>query len=210
MAEQERTGSLLTPTQREFLQNRGEYYTGEYAKQQRYSRRESIRKRVWNGFLDGELLFNYTTPEQRRGIFDSWEEFSESIHDPADEDRPGHFGDAAESRGEFVEKARARDAFSSWVSFLYLGLSGSDVFDFESVLRAGIERAEASRGRAVTAFDFNVRTRDRRSLDELAELFDRRQPLTTEEIHRLRVEGETADEELGAYFDERPDAGGAE
>lgn len=206
MAEQERTGSLLTPTQREFLQNRGEYYTGEYAKQQRYSRRESIRKRVWNGFLDGELLFNYTTPEQRRQIFDGWEEFSESIHDPADEDRPENFADAAESRGEWVEKRRARAAFSSWVSFLYLGLSGSDVFDFESVLQDGIERAEESRGRVVTDLDFDVTTRDRRGLDELAELFKRRQPLTTEEIHRLRAEGGVSDEELGAYFDERPGA----
>lgn len=202
MDETERKNSLLTSTQREFLRNQGDYYTGEYAKQQRYDRREGIKKRVWHGFLDGATMFDHTTPEQRRAIFDGWAEFAHPRSVPGDEDRPDHFGDIADHRGKWFEKVRAEGGFSSWISFLYLGLSESDEFDFETVLRTGIERAEESRGRIVTDLDFRVDTRERRSLDELKSRFQRRQRLTTEEIQRLRAAGELTDGELVAYYDE--------
>jgi len=198
----ERMNSLLTSTQREFLRNQGDYYTGEYAKQQRYDRREGIKERVWHGFLDGATLFQHTTADQRRAIFDGWEDFAQPVSVPGDEDRPDHFPDPAESRGKFLEKARADAGFCSWISFLYLGLSESDEFDFETTLRIGIERAEESRGRLVTDLDFRVDTREQRSLDELNSRLERRQKLTTEEIQRLRAAGELTDDELAAYYDE--------
>lgn len=202
MDQTERASSLLTPTQREFLRNQGDYYTGEYAKQQRYDRRESIKKRIWNSFLDGATLFQYTTPDQRRAIFDGWEAFAEPVSVPSDKNRPDHFSAPAESRGEFLEKVRADAGFSSWVSFLYLGLSESDEFDFKTVLKTGIEQAEESRGRVVTDLDFRVDTRERRSLDKLKNRFQRRQLLTTAEIQRLRAAEEVSGDELVAYYDE--------
>jgi hypothetical protein len=207
MGDTERPGSLLTPTQREFLKNPTEYYSGEYAKQQRYERRESVKERVWYGLLDGTLLYEETSADERRAMFDAWREFSDPVEVPADERRYDDRlepDDVAESRGEFVEKLRADVAFRSWVAFLYLGLTESDEYDFESVLRAGVEDAERSRGRVATDVEFNVTTRERRDLDELQELFERRATLTSDEIQRLRAEGVVSDEELGTYFDERP------
>jgi hypothetical protein len=202
MSDSERTNSLLTSTQREFLRNQGDYYTGEYAKQQRYDRREGIKERVWHGFLDGATLFEHTTPDQRRAIFDGWEDFAQPVSAPGDDDRPDHFPDPAESRGKFVEKVRADSGFSSWISFLYLGLAESDEFDFETVLRTGIERAERSRGRIVTDLDFRVDTREQRGIDELKRRLQQRLTLTTEEIQRLRAAEELTDDELVAYYDE--------
>jgi hypothetical protein len=203
MTDSARADALLTSTQREFLRNQGDYYTGEFAKQQRYDRRESIKKRVWNGFLDGTTLLEYTTPDQRRAIFDGWKDFARPESAPGDEERPDHFGDVAESRGEWVEKLRADAGFTSWIAFLYLGLSESDEFEFEPALRRGIKQAEESRGRVMTDLDFHVDTRERRSIDELKERFERHTRLTTEEIQRLRGAGEITDKQLVAYYDER-------
>jgi hypothetical protein len=204
MDEQERKDSLLTSIQRDFLRNQGEYYTGEYAKQQRYDRRESIKERVWHGFLDGGTLLRHTSAEQRRAIFDAWRDVAVPVSVPTDDDRPDHFADLAEPRGELVEKGRADVGFSSWLAFLYLGLDESDEFDFETALRSGIERAEQSRGRTVTDLDFRVDTRARRDLDELRRRFQSRLSLTTDELQRLRAAGDLDGAELVAYFDELP------
>jgi hypothetical protein len=202
MTDSTRADALLTSTQREFLRNQGDYYTGEFAKQQRYDRRENIKKRVWNGFLDGTTLLEHTTPDQRRAIFDGWEDFARPESAPGDDERPDYFGDVAKSRGEWIEKLRADAGFSSWIAFLYLGLSESDGIDFEPALRRGIEQAEESRGQVVTDLEFQVDTRERRSIDELKERFERHTRLTTEEIQRLRAAGEFTDDELVAYYDE--------
>jgi hypothetical protein len=201
MSDSERTNSLLTSTQREFLRNQGDYYTGEYAKQQRYDRREGIKQRVWHGFLDGATLFDHTTPDQRRAIFDGWEDFAQPVSAPGDDDRPDHFGDPAESRGEWLAKLQASNGFQSWIAFLYLGLSETGR-SFETTLRRGIEQAEESRGRIVTDLDFRVETRDRQSIDELKERFERHTRLTTAEIQRLRAADEITDEQLVAYYDD--------
>jgi len=148
------------------------------------------------------VLLEYTTPDQRRVIFDGWEDFAQSVSVPGDDDRPDHFADPAESRGQFAEKVRAERGFSSWISFLYLGLSESDEFDFETPLRRGIARAEESRGRIVTDLDFRVDTRERRGIHELKSRFQQRLILTTEEIQRLRAADELTDDELVAYYDE--------
>jgi hypothetical protein len=169
-----------------------------------YERRKHIQRRVWNAFLDGSLLVEHATADQRRSIFDGVEELAESVSAAGDDDRPAGFGDVAESRGVFVEKLRADAGFSSWFAFLYLGLSESDEFDFRTTLRAGIERAERARGRRVTGFDFAADTRERREFDELQERFDARRSLTTEEIQRLRAEGVVSGDDLAAYYDDRP------
>lgn len=194
----DRDRGVLSPADRRFLRS-----PEEYTRQATHERENAILERVWNGFLDGATLLDHTTPDQRRAIFDGWEKFAEPVSEPGDDDRPDHFGDAAESRGELIEKARAGNGFSSWLAFLYLGLSESDEFDFEAALRIGIERAEESRGRIVTDLDFHVETRERRSLEELTERFERHAVLSTGEIERLRAAGEITDEELVAYYDER-------
>lgn len=51
----EREGAMLTKTQRAFLKGEKEY-TGENARQQRYQRRQAIKKRVQNTMLDFKLL----------------------------------------------------------------------------------------------------------------------------------------------------------
>lgn len=202
MGELERTNSVLTDTQRDFLRNQGEFYTGEYAKQQRYERRKGIKKRVWSGFLDGAILLENLSPQQRQEIFDGWQSFSTPVSSPDDEERPDHFPDRAESRGEFFEKVRADAGFTSWLAFLYLGLTESEEFDFDAALIAAIEKAERSRGRIVTDLDFRVNTRAQRDIDELLFRFEQRAALTTEEMQRLRAEADVSDEEIGAYYDE--------
>lgn len=195
----ERDRGVLSPADRKFLRS-----PKEYTRQATHEREQAIRERAWNGFLDGSVLLEHTTPDQRREIFDGWKDFSEPVSDPADDDRdrPDHFGDPAESRGKFIEKIRADSGFSSWLAFLYLGLSESDEFSFEASLRRGIQRAEESRGRIVTDLDFQVDTRERRSLDELKNRFQRQARLTTDEIQRLRAADELTDAELVAYYDE--------
>jgi hypothetical protein len=208
---EERDRGVLSPADRKFLRS-----PKEYTRQATHEREQAIRERAWNGFLDGSVLLEHTTPDQRREIFDGWKDFSEPVSDPADDDRdrPDHFGDPAESRGKFIEKIRADSGFSSWLAFLYLGLSESDEFDFEAALRTGIERAEESRGRIVTDLDFHVDAREQRSLDELKSRFQRRVRLTTEEIQRLRAADEVTDADLVAYYDEltggRGEAGGSD
>lgn len=73
------TRSVLTPTQRDFLRNRGDYYTGEYAKQQRYDRREEIKERIetaaddlsWLSKNEADFLSN--VPEE------TWDELLEAV-----------------------------------------------------------------------------------------------------------------------------------
>jgi hypothetical protein len=193
----DRDRGVLSPADRQFLRS-----PEEYTRQATHERENAIRERAWNSFLDGSVLLEHTTPNQRREIFDGWEDFAQPVSAPGDDDRPDHFSDIAESRGKMIEKTRADEGFASWISFLYLGLSESDEFDFETVLREGIERAEESRGRIVTDLDFRVDTRERRSLDELKSRFQTRGRLSTEEIQRLRAAGEFTDDELVAYYDE--------
>lgn len=193
----DRDRGVLSPADRRFLRS-----PEEYTRQATHERENAIRERAWNSFLDGSVLVKYTTPDQRREIFDGWEEFSQPLSAPGDDDRPDHFPDPADHRGKWFEKVRGEAGFSSWVSFLYLGLSESDEFDFETVLREGIERAEESRGRIVTDLDFRIDTRERRSIGELKNRFQQRLVLTTEEIQRLRAAGEFTDDELVAYYDE--------
>jgi len=197
MTGHDRDRGVLSSADRRFLRS-----PEEYSRQATREREKYIKERVWNAFLDGSILSEHTTAARRREIFDGWDDFAQPVSAPGDEDRPDNFADVAQSRGEFVEKIRADVGFSSWISFLYLGLSESDEFDFEPVLRTGIERAEESRGRVVTDLDFRVDTRERRSLDELKSRLERRQRLTTEEIQRLRSAGELTNDELVTYYNE--------
>lgn len=190
----DRDRGVLSPADRRFLKS-----PGEYSRQATHERETAIQERVWNAFLDGSVLFRHASPQRRREMFDGWREYAET--------GPGTPGDEYEKRqnqatAEMVEQLKAEAGFDSWISFLYLGLSESDEFNFDTTLRAGIESAEESRGRVVTDLDFDVDTRERRSLDELTGRFERRQKLTTEEIQRLRAAGEITDGELVAYYDE--------
>lgn len=191
----DRDRGVLSSSDRQFLRS-----PEQFSRQATHQRKNAIRERGYNSLLDGSVLLEHTTPDQRREIFDAWKDFAEPVSDPSDEDRPDHFADPAESRGKMIEQARAESAISSWLAFLYLGLSESDGFDFESALRTGINRAEESRGRIVADLDFHVDTRERRSLDELKSRFDRQARLTTEEIQRLVAGDRITDFELVAYY----------
>lgn len=201
MGDEPRGRGILTVKDREYLADQ-EAYRKKNSRQAAHERKKSLRERAWNGFLDGSVLLEHTTPDERREIFRGWEDFSDPVDWPTPDDRPDSFGDISEFRGEIVEKARADSGFSSWLAFLYLGLSESDEFDFEAALRTGIERAEESRGRIVTDLDFHVDAREERSLDELKSRFQRQARLTTEEIQRLRAADEVTDAELVTYYDE--------
>jgi hypothetical protein len=195
--ENDRDRGVLSSSDRQFLRS-----PEQFSRQATHQRENAIRERGYNSLLDGSVLLEHTTPDQRREIFDAWKDFAEPVSDPSDEDRPDHFADPAESRGKMIEQARAESGVRSWLAFLYLGTSESGGYDFEAVLRRAIERAEESRGRIVTDLDFQVDTRERRSLDELKSRFQRRARLTTAEIQRLRAADEITDEQLVAYYDD--------
>jgi hypothetical protein len=174
----------------------------EFSRQARYRRRNAIPERIWNAFLDGQVLYNELSADRRREIFNGWEDFAEPVEADNDEsDRPDHFAPVAESRGQWLEKVAADRGLTGWLGFLYLGMTESD-YVFSDLLRTAVTRAERSRGRKVTAFDLTIETDTKTSLDELRARFADRADLTTAEINRLREAGEVGKEELADYYDE--------
>jgi hypothetical protein len=185
---------VLTSADRAYLRD-----PDSYDRQASYERRKYIKERTWNAFLDGSLLTKLP-PDRRKEIFNGWQEFADSVgHGP--DDRPKHFGDAAESRGEWVERIAAEVGFAGWFEFLYLGLTESEEFDFADVLETAVRRGEFARGRRVAGFSLQIDTRPTLSLDELRDRLDQREYLTTTQLRRLRGAGVEADE-LAAYLDE--------
>lgn len=196
--ESERGRGILSKSDRNYIRN-----PDEYNRQASYERRTHIRERVWNAFLDGALLLSLPADERGR-IFNDWEEFADPVESESDpDDRPEHFGDVAESRGEWLEKLQAEFGFHAWFAFLYEGIEDSDEFDFKHTLTKSIKFAESQRGHVVTDLDFRVETRTQRDIEELTERFERGFELTTREIQRLREDADVSDAELGEYYDER-------
>lgn len=193
----ERGRGVLSKTDREYIRN-----PDEYTRQSAYERRKHIRNRVYNAFLDGALLLSLSADERKR-IFEGWNEFADDVSAPEDAGRPEHFADPARSRGQMLEKVRAERGLSSWFAFLYAGISASTELDFQPVLTEGIKTAERARGRVVTDLDIQVETRSQRDLDELTERFEQGLELTTREIQRLRETADVSDAELGEYYDAR-------
>ena len=187
----ERARGILSKSDRAYIRD-----PDSYNRQASYERRKHIRERTWNAFVDGALLCELD-PDERSRIFDGWDEFADSI--------------ALSERGDgiafpTVEQMKGELGFSAWIAFLYAGINAGDKFDFRTTLERGIKYAEASRGRVVTDFDFEVQTRARRDIDELTQRFEHGAELTTREIQRLRNEADISDEALGDYYDRRGSA----
>ncbi len=127
---------FLTKTDREFLTGEKEY-TGENAKQQRYERREAIAARTRQAFHDFALLYDTLDEHERDRIFD--------------------LGVSQEGGRVVVDReavGRFRDSLIGTVAFLYLSLEGSlesepshrsMMANFEQILEAGVQKAEAER-----------------------------------------------------------------
>lgn len=177
----------------------------EFSRQARYRRRDAIPERVWNAFLDGRVLHNHLSDEQRRAIFRGWEDFAERVEAEGDGERLSDRYDIAESRGEWLERIAAERGFAGWFAFLYVGVSESEKFEFADILETAVRRAERSRGREVSSFSFEVESQPNPSIDELRTRFEQRDELTASEISRLREAGEADGEQLAAYYDEYTD-----
>lgn len=197
-----RPRGVLTDRDRAFLRLTEEERKEEFSPSARSRARQDIEERVWHGFLDGKVLFNNLAEEERRRIFRGWQEFAEPVESEADDDRPEHFADPAESRGEMVEKLRADRGFAGFLALLYVGLNDSEEFDFSETLERAVRRAERSRGREVSTFDLTIESEPQPSLDELRTQFKNREELTTAQINRLHEADEIAGDELAEYYDE--------
>jgi hypothetical protein len=121
MAERE-TDAMLTSTQRDFLRDQGDYYSGDNAKQQRYERRQQIVKRVSHSILDFQLLLEHLQKTERDKIF----------HDRSG-GAPYAFG-----------------AVPDAIAFMFMGVTSTSLMprdgghhsrEFEDLLERGLERA---------------------------------------------------------------------
>lgn len=203
MTSEERGRGVLSESDRRYLRDPD---ADEFSRQARYRRRNAIPERVWNAFVDGQVLYNELSAERRREIFDGWSDFAETVPaETLEADRPDNFASAdeiAESRGDWLAKIAGGRGFIGWLGFLYLGLTESDEYGFVEMLRTAVTRAERSRGRKVTAFDLTVETDSQPKIDELRARFEDRMEMTTAEINRLREDGEVGKQELANYYDE--------
>lgn len=197
-----RPRGVLTNRDRTYLRLSEPEREEEFSPSARTRARQDIQERVWNAFLDGKVLFNNLSKEERRQIFRGWQEFSEPHEAPVDENRPDSFADPAESRGKMVEKVRADRGFAGFLAFLYAGLEESGEFDFATSLEAAVRRAERSRGREVSAFDLTIESEPQPSVEELRNRFESRKELTTTQINRLHEAGEVSGDELSDYYNQ--------
>lgn len=93
----------------------------------------------------------------------------------------------------------AFDALVSTLAFLYRGVGRTDL-DFETVLREGVNLAEASEDRGATV-DFDV-TYHALDADHLLSKLDDDESLSLTEIAYLYESGVVTPDELAAYFDD--------
>lgn len=105
----DRDRGILTPSDREFLLGRKRDYTDHSKKQ----KRNRIRRRIRNSFLDFTILFEHLTDRDRQTVFD-----------PDDEDR------AAYTQG-----------IVDLLAFLHLGTMGYST-PFKDMLAQGVYKAE--------------------------------------------------------------------
>ncbi|MFB6068905.1 MAG: hypothetical protein ABEJ90_03160 [Halobacterium sp.] len=135
--------------------------------------RARIRDRVYDALLDFELLVEHLEDRDAELIFGKR---------------------AGSDDGE-----RALDAFASTLAFLYDGLRYTDL-DFETVLREGVNLAEASDDRAATV-DFDV-TYHALDADHLREKAEAGESLSLTEIAYLYESDDVNARELAALFGE--------
>lgn len=137
--------------------------------------RARIRDRIYDALLDFELLVEHLEDTDRELVFEKR---------------------AAEGDG-----AAAFDAFVSTLAFLYQGLEHTDL-DFETVLREGVNLAEASADRGATVeFDVTYHALD---ADHLTEKLADGESLSLTEIAYLYESADVSRDELAEYFEDSP------
>lgn len=193
----DRGRGVLTDADRRFLRN-PDTYTQEAA----YNRREKIRERVWNALLDGWVLLEETTPNQRRDLLSGWARFAEEppAWELEDRRRRQQRGDTAAAPEKVLEEMRGARGLVGWLSFLYAAMEESDSYHFQALLRGAISRAEEARGRRLVEFEFDVETAPNRSLEDKLLRFQSGEPLGAEELRELWAEGEIDEEDVAAYL----------
>jgi hypothetical protein len=158
-------------------------------------------------YLRGERTYGSVQAERntrariRQRVYDSLLDFEVLIEHLAERDRDLVFGGDVAAAG-----TEGFDALVSAVAFLYGGVGRTDL-DFETVLREGINLAEAREDRAATVqLDVTYHELDAEGL--LAKL-DGDESLSLTEIAYLYESGDVSREELAARFDhdDGPDDG---
>lgn len=135
--------------------------------------RARIRERVYAALLDFEVL----------------------VEGLADRDRDLVF----EKRASEGDGTEAFDAFVSTLAFLYQGVDRTDL-DFETVLREGVNLAEASEDRGATV-DFDV-TYHALDAAHLRAKLEGGESLSLTEIAYLYESADVSRDELAAYFED--------
>jgi len=135
--------------------------------------RARIRERVYDALLDFEVLVEHL------------------------DDRDGEL--VFEKRANDADGTEAFDAFVSTLAFLYRGLGETDL-DFETVLREGVNLAEAGNDRAATV-DYDV-TFHALDADHLREKVAADESLSLPEIAYLYESDDVTRDELAALLGE--------
>jgi hypothetical protein len=135
--------------------------------------RARIRKRVYDALLDFEVLVEHLDERDRELVF-------------------GKRASGADGTGAF-------DAFVSTLAFLHRGLDETDLA-FETVLREGVNLAEASKDRAATV-DYDV-THHALDADHLREKVEAGESLSLPEIAFLYESDDVTRDELAALLGE--------
>ena len=139
--------------------------------------RARIRERIFNAILDFELLVDRLSDTDRELVFKK------------------RFGE--------MDGTEAFDALVSAMAFLYRGNESTDV-DFDTVLREGINLAEANDDRAATIeFDLTFQSL---TVGELRRKLERGEQLSLTEIAYLHQSEEVRMDELAQYFKDAEEA----
>ncbi|WP_232703092.1 hypothetical protein [Halobacterium wangiae] len=135
--------------------------------------RARIRDRVYDALLDFEVLVEHLAARDVQLVFGK--------------------------RADEADGAEAFDAFVSTLAFLYGGVDHTDL-DFETVLREGVNLAEATEDRGATV-DFDV-TYHALDVDHLREKLDDGESLSLTEIAYLYESDDVSPEELAELVGE--------
>lgn len=167
-----RKDAMLTKTDRAFLKESGNYYTGENAKQQRYERRTNIKERVTASLVDFEDLFNADEAERKR-VF-------------GDYDRPHRDSFKNQKVREGVINALAFLLRESGVTAC-MGRSGHGLHNplFKQVMLEALRRVGVEEGYLVTDFDHNCIEAQRMPSRQLKQKLERGEELSAEEVRYL-------------------------
>ncbi len=141
------------------------------SEQSKRNARTRIRNRIRDGILDCELLVEHLTEHDRELVFGK--QFEE------------------------MDGTEAFDALVSAIAFLYRGIDDTNL-SFETVLREGINVAEANNDRAATVeFDVTFQTRN---ADQLRHKLKAGETLSLTEIAYLHASESVTRSELARYL----------